>query len=232
MTKYHSGKITLHRHCAWNNAVSRRHGFSPYFLFHGREVRHAIKNFIRIREQEGDDGLDFDSFVKKTQRALQEAWSIAEERAEEYALNMKKAHDKRTSDITIHVGAIVRHRHSGPWKPKLSNERYQERWKVIQKFPTSNAVEIRSEVTGKRKYINISYLVGALDNERDMANPKVHNFQGPTEAADWNKAPVVWKIGAHDNGQRCLWELFAGTRSMSQAAADRGWNVLAFENDP
>ena len=57
---------------------------------------------------------------------------------------------------------------------------------------------------------NISYLVGALDNERDMANPKVHNFQGPTEAADWNKAPVVWKIGAHDNGQRCLWELFAG----------------------
>ena len=65
-----------------------------------------------------------------------------------------------------------------------------------------------------------------------MAAPQVHNFQNSPAQASWSERPASLKIGALEAGERCLWELFAGTSSMGKAAEDRGWRVVAFEKDP
>ena len=114
----------------------------------------------------------------------------------------------------------------------MSTQDVRSRWRVVKEFPTGNALKLKNLDTGKIRYANTSQLVEALSGARRMAAPQVHNFQNPPAQASWSEHPASLKIGALETGERCLWELFAGTSSIGKAAEDRGWRVFAFEKDP
>ena len=100
---------------AYNATPHSSTGYSPYYLFFGREPKLPVDHLLGLEEEDSDDDEieSTDDWVASHYRRLQQAFQLASERSEKEALRRKTRNDIKANDTGLTVGARVFLRNRG-----------------------------------------------------------------------------------------------------------------------
>ena len=98
---------------AYNATPHSSTGYSPYYLFFGREPKLPVDHLLGLDNDDDGDGETTDDWVATHYRRLEEAFQRASERTEKEALRRITRNDQKADDTSLSVGTRVFLRNRG-----------------------------------------------------------------------------------------------------------------------
>ena len=118
-------------------------GFSPYYLFFGREPRLPVDEMLKIDAAEIPLGTDW---VTEHQQRLQDAFSLASERLEREAVKRAAKHNKGSQEHPLQLGDRVFLRNRVVGRHKI-----QDHWQSVPHKVISHNVYVVEPMEGSKE---------------------------------------------------------------------------------
>ena len=197
--KDHVNKLTFAYNCTRNDATS----FSPFKLLFGRSPRLPIDLMFNLHPEKKQ--MRYDEYVDTWERAMREAYNVAEKNAFKNSARGKKYHDKKVFGATLKIGdrVLVRNLSERGGTGKLRSFWEQKVHKVVGKKDEHIPVyTIRPEDgSGKERIIHKNLLllcdylpveepVSSVNKKRKVRKRKDAHVKGKSDTKIKKNIPI------------------------------------------
>lgn len=118
---------------AYNCTPHSSTGYSPYYLFFGREPRLPVDHLLDVGEEESNFSVD--DWVTSHHYRLREAFRLGGSRTEKEALRRARVHNSRARPSDVPVGARVFMRNRGIKGRNKIQDAYDDKpYKVVNRL--------------------------------------------------------------------------------------------------
>lgn len=135
---------------AYNCTPHSSTGYTPYYLFFGRDPILPIDHMLQAVDQE-DGSQCVEEWITEHQERLNTAFKLAKEKTEKEALRRRTRHDKKAEDTSLPVGTTVFLRKRVEGRNKIQDVWDTIPYKVVKRIDTSNTYTVESLDGGKTR---------------------------------------------------------------------------------
>ena len=139
---------------AYNCTPHSSTGYSPHYLFFGREPRLAVDFLLGTEHDKDYTGVNVDDWVAEHHRRLAAAFNQANDKLESEAERRKTRADVNVNDVGIAIGARVFLRNHPPGRNKIQDFWKTTPYRVVDRLDGNVYVIEPLDSEGPRKTVN------------------------------------------------------------------------------
>lgn len=173
---------------AYNSTPHSSTGYSPYFLFFGRDPVLPIDYMLQAVDQETGSGC-IEEWITEHQERLDTAFKFAAEKTEKEAQRRRERNDAKADDTTLLVGATVFLKNRVQGRNKIQDVWNAEPYKVVKRLDTGNTYVVESlddkhnkKTVYRKDILHANHL--ANDADFQILPQKIHGTEKDEELKD------------------------------------------------
>jgi transposase InsO family protein len=180
---------------AYNCTPNSSTGYSPYYLFFGRDPILPVDHLLQaVNQADGDGCVELDKWIAEHQEKLRGAFKEASVNTEKAALRRRKRNDAKADETTLQAGTTVLLRNRVQGRNKMQDAWNDTPCKVIKRLNDSNTYVVKSpdgntKTVYRTDILEANHITDEAEQFPDPSQPTASSADTDSDTTDDTDTP-------------------------------------------